>query len=280
MEKANILEDNIETHMIGEPEIILTIDANGRSTPMTACLMVSRKVQGRPCSKLLNMLLDSEGSTSMCHRDIISRGARIRESSSCTSMNTLAGTYASLRIASMKGLRLPAFDKNRIIDKHECLIFDADCRYDVKRGGDFLAKEGMSLDYKNLKIERLGNTIPMENLSKPNGMAAHVDSSFAQIQSDDLNIKDSYKAQPILDAKYDKVAIGEVIEECSHLNAKQKEGLKALMLKYSKLFGGSLGKYPGDPMHIELKNTLCQSIKGTIQSQECILKPSKKYWIT
>ena len=44
-----------------------------------------------------------------------------------------------------------------------------------------------------------------------------------------------------------------VEEECSHLEAKQKEGLKALMLKHSKLFDGTLGKYPGEPIHIELE---------------------------
>ena len=37
----------------------MTIDSNDKSMPMSACLMVARKIQGKPCSKLLKVLLDS-----------------------------------------------------------------------------------------------------------------------------------------------------------------------------------------------------------------------------
>ena len=78
---------------------------------------------------------------------------------------------------------------------------------------------------------------------------------MAQIELNDLETDlDSYAATSILDAKYEKVDIEKVVEEeCSHLDAKQKEELKALILKHSKLFDGTLGKYPGEPMHIELE---------------------------
>ena len=68
-------------------------------------------------------------------------------------MNTLAGVYASLETISMEGIRLPAFDKNRIVDNHEFLVFEQKCRYDIILGGDFLAKVGTILDYKNLEVE-------------------------------------------------------------------------------------------------------------------------------
>ena len=73
------LNNNVDTRMIGEPEVIMTTDSNGKSTPMAACLMVARKVQGRTCSKCMKVLLDSGGSKSTCHKNVIPRGIRITE---------------------------------------------------------------------------------------------------------------------------------------------------------------------------------------------------------
>ena len=82
----------------------MTTDSNGRSTPMDACLMVARKVQGGPCSKRIKVLLDSGGSKSMYHRNVIPRGTRITEAPSRTLMNTLTGTCAPLGILTTEGL--------------------------------------------------------------------------------------------------------------------------------------------------------------------------------
>ena len=55
-------------------------------------------------------------------------------------VNTLAGTYAPLGSDEIKGMRLPAFDKNRIIAEHDFMVFDQQCSYDITLGGDFLRK--------------------------------------------------------------------------------------------------------------------------------------------
>ena len=53
-------------------------------------------------------------------------------------------------------------------------------------------------------------------------------------------------ASPILDAKYDKVDIEEIIEEhCLHLNKAQQGQLKDILLNYYKLFDGFLKEHPG-----------------------------------
>ena len=67
-------------------------------------------------------------------------------------MNTLAGIYAPLGTILMEGIRLPAFDKNRIVDNHKFLVFEQECRYNIILGGDFLAKVGMNFDYKTFEI--------------------------------------------------------------------------------------------------------------------------------
>ena len=85
------LNNNVDTQMIREPEVIMTMDSNGRSAPMAACLMVAR------------------------NRNVIPRGARITEAPSQTLINTLAGTYAPFGTVTLEGLRLPSFDKNNTI---------------------------------------------------------------------------------------------------------------------------------------------------------------------
>ena len=249
-------DKHIETEVPTEPEVIMAVDQHGNMTPMASVVMVIKDLQGRPCSKLLRVLFDSGGSTSMIHRRAMPKGTRITQTQeSRTMMNTLAGPYAPLGSASAKGLRIPAFDKNRVIDQHEFLVFDAPCNYDIILGVDFLKKVGIKMDYENLKVEWLGNTIPMESLNDPKSIAAHVDAYLAQIEMDDQGFDiDSYAASSILDAKYDKTDIDKVIRDnCSHLDESQQQDLRALLLNHAKLFDGSLGKYPGEPMHIELE---------------------------
>ena len=59
---------------------------------------------------------------------------------------------------------------------------------------------------------------------------------------------------PILDAKYEKLDSEAIVStHCAHLTLGQQEELQALLRKHAKLFDGMLGRYPGEPMHIELE---------------------------
>ena len=232
----NPTEETNKIEIPPEPELVMAIDQHGQMTPMDSAVMVIKDLQGRPCSKLLRVLFDSGGSTSMIHRKAIPKGTRLNQTQSRTLMNTLAGPYAPLGSATAKGMRIPAFDKNRVIDQHEFLVFDSPCNYDIILGGDFLRKVGMTLDYKDLKVEWLGNTIPMESLNSPKAVAAHVDAYLAQIELEDQSFEeDNYFSAPIKDAKYDKVDINEIIEEhCSHLDNIQKTEVRNLLSKPTK----------------------------------------------
>jgi hypothetical protein len=59
-------------------------------------------------------------------------------------------------------------------------------------------------------------------------------------------------AVEILDAKYDKVGIDEVINQINHLNTEQKEDLRKALMEHTKLFDGTLGVYPHKKFHIDL----------------------------
>jgi hypothetical protein len=47
-------------------------------------------------------------------------------------------------------------------------------------------------------------------------------------------------ASEILDAKYEKVLVNDVIDQVDHLNAQQKNDLKQVLSKHTKLFDGTL----------------------------------------
>ena len=248
-------QPTIEDHNeVDEPELIMAVDNKGRIAPMASGIMVVRDVQGKACSRLLRVLFDSGGAKSMCHRRVMPKGARINTNGGRVLMQTIAGTYAPVGTAEMTGIRLPAFDKNRVVKEHNFQVFQGDCRYDVILGSDFLTKVGMKLDYEKLEIEWLGNTVPMESL-KPAMVAAHVGEYIAQIEVDDMGVDvDSYLAAPIKDAKYERLDVEAVLKEhCSHLSPTQQGDLRVLLRKHEKLFDGTLGKYPGAPMHIELE---------------------------
>jgi hypothetical protein len=51
-------------------------------------------------------------------------------------------------------------------------------------------------------------------------------------------------ATEILDAKYEKVEVDEVINQLNHINLKQKEDLNKVLKEHTKLFDRTLGVYP------------------------------------
>ncbi len=60
-------------------------------------------------------------------------------------------------------------------------------------------------------------------------------------------------ATEILDAKYEKVHIDDVVGQLNHLNDQQKTDIKQVLSKFTELFDGTLGVYPHRKFHIDLE---------------------------
>ncbi len=80
---------------------------------------------------LLKVLLDP-GSTST----LISHKCLPRHCKPCTIINklqihTLAGMYSAKQMVVMRKIRLPEFDKNRVVEEQKALVFDGQCKYNV-----------------------------------------------------------------------------------------------------------------------------------------------------
>ena len=131
---------------------------------MACGTMVVRNVHGRACSKLRRIPCDSGESKSMVKKSILPRGVRLDTDGPKKLMNTLAGTHAPLGSVSTRGMRLPAFNKNRITDEHNFVVFDQPCNCELILDGDFLQKIGMNLNY-------IGNRMVGKN--SPHGQPSH-----------------------------------------------------------------------------------------------------------
>jgi hypothetical protein len=59
-------------------------------------------------------------------------------------------------------------------------------------------------------------------------------------------------ASEILDAKYKKVLVDDVIDQLDSLNAQQKTDLRQVLSEHTKLFDGTLGVYPHRKFRIDL----------------------------
>ena len=95
----------------------------------------------------------------------------------------------------------------------------------------------------------------MESLNEPSIVADQAKQYLAQLERDSMGVDiDQYLATPIMEAKYEKLDVEAVIiEHCGHLSSLQQNDLRNLLRKHERLFDGTLGKYPGAPMHIELE---------------------------
>ena len=59
-------------------------------------------------------------------------------------------------------------------------------------------------------------------------------------------------AAAILDAKYEKVDVDDVVEQLTHLSQSQRDDLLKVLKNFTKLFDGTLGVYPHRKFHINI----------------------------
>ncbi len=149
---------------------------------------------------------------------------------------------------TMGDIRLPQFKKSRRINQQKVLVFDNNnINYDIILGTNFLSKTGIKLNYSEVNMEWFDCSIlfcPPGGLDL-NKFAAMEDMFHIQVK-DKLFGEDWLEcfAAEVLDAKYERTDIVEVVKGLSHLNAHQKADLLQVLQKNNKMFDGTLGVYP------------------------------------
>jgi hypothetical protein len=120
---------------------------------------------------------------------------------------------------------------------------------------NFLSKTGIKLNYSEGNMKWFDCSIP---LCPPGGLDlyefdAMEDMFYIQVK-DELFGEDWLEcfATEILDAKYEKTDVAEVVKGLTDLNAHQKADLLQVLQENNKMFDGTLGVYPHKQVHIDI----------------------------
>jgi hypothetical protein len=144
-------------------------------------------------------------------------------------VRNLTGRLKMQEVVRMRNLRSPTIDQTRRINQQKVLVFDKDnVKYNIILGTNLLPKTGIKLNYSEGNMEWFDCSIP---LHLPGGL----DSKEFNAMEDMFHIQVEGKifgedwlecfATEILDAKYEKTDVAEVMKRLTHLNAHQKADL-------------------------------------------------------
>jgi hypothetical protein len=142
---------------------------------------------------------------------------------------TLTGRLKTQEVVTIQDIRLPEFDKNRCIKQQKVLIVDNNnVKYNIILGTHFLSKTGGKLNYSEGNMEWFDCLIPLcppEGLDSKN-FGTMEDMFYIQVKDKIFgeNWLECF-ATEILDAKYERTDVAEVVKGLTHLNAHQKADL-------------------------------------------------------
>ena len=118
--------------------------------------------------------------------------------------------------------------------------------YDMVMGRDLLEELGLQLNFADQTVKWDDYEVPM----KPSD--AKQETSF--FVADPGTISDeAERMSRILDAKYAKADLANVVADCHHLSNQEQAGLLALLKEYETLFDGTLGHWKGPNYQVELR---------------------------
>jgi hypothetical protein len=144
-------------------------------------------------------------------------------------VTTLASHLKMEEVITMRNLKLPEFDKNRRINQQKVLVFDNDnVKYNIILGTTFLTKTGIKLNYSEGNMERFDCSIPLCPPGDLDSKEFDAMEDVFHIQVEDKIFGEDWLecfATEILDAKYEKTDVAEVVKGLTHLNAHQKADL-------------------------------------------------------
>jgi hypothetical protein len=171
-------------------------------------------------------------------------------------VRTLADHLKRQEVIRMSNLRLPKFDKNRRINQQKVLVFNNDnVKYDIILGTNFLSKTGIKLNYSEGNMEWFDCSIPLRPPGGLDSKEFNTMEDMFHIQVEDEIFGEDWLecfATEILDAKYEKTDVAEVVKGLTHLNAHQKADLLQVLQENDKMFDGTLGVYPHKKVHIDI----------------------------
>ena len=198
----------------------------------------------------LKVLIDTGCDSSMAIEKYASNKKKEKESNYATGSGVLKTKYES-----EIHFTLPEFSDKKIIKWTFNITDSKDLGYDIIIGRDILTELGISLSFKNKSVEWEGISIPMRDFNR---IQRHRLSKYEfkaiirEMQEPIVTKEATERMVKILDSNYKKANLKTVVQGARHLNKKERELLYQLLMKYEKIFDGTLGEWKTDPVDFEL----------------------------
>jgi hypothetical protein len=131
-----VFEEELQAKSTNKGMIPLVMPNKRRLTPIS--IMVVDTISDVKSRILLKVLFDPGSTATLISRKCLPPHCKPCTIDQTRTISTLAGSCTTGTMVILKRIRLPEFDKNRIIEKQKALVFDGKCKYDVILGADFL----------------------------------------------------------------------------------------------------------------------------------------------
>jgi hypothetical protein len=250
-----VMEANEDTDGIPK-DVVATLPNKKKLTPLS--IKVCDTILAVRSCTLLKVLFDPGLTVTFISHKCLPRHCKPCPVAKTCSVNTLAGSCMANEMVVLCAMQLPELDRNRVVEQHKAFVFDGDIRYDLIYGANFLTKSGINIKYSSRTIEWFDSKLPMRDPKQLDNSdylataeALEVHREEEQLFGKDWYDPDCY-ATAILDAKYKKVNMDDVVKQLTHLSATQKEDLRNVLKDFPKLFDGTLGVYPHRKFHINI----------------------------
>ena len=198
--------------------------------------------------RVFTALVDSGCSKSLLDRDIVRDTGVHKVRKSCQKWVTKAGEFITRGKAELEEFILPQFTHNRKI-KHDFHLFKRhkNDRYDMVLGRDLMQSLGLDILNSTQKFKWNGIEIDMVPTGHWSGGKNVREFRATQEHNEVKNI---------LESKYEKADLHEVLANLPHLTEDQQQALLAVFLQHEDLFLRKVGTWKGKPIDIQLKDNV------------------------
>ena len=214
-------------------------------------LTIAKKVNDTSGRFLFKSLLDHGGSHVLINRRNLPKDIELFPLPNSQGFNTAAGGLNTTHFVYLHDIILPEFSYTRRISTVKAFVFDNDkVFYDIIFGRSFLNSTGIDVCSSDLTCRWMDTKIPFHtpDFFNDSDRLRHL------LRIDPVRIESFAASRVQVKPTYDTTAsVDDVVDEQTHLSEAQRDQLRELMNKYSKLFDGSLGRYPKRKFHLELK---------------------------
>ena len=212
------------------------------SEPDTADLVPSVLLQPNPINHQPSLspllaLMDSGSTSVFINRKRLPKGCVPSLLQHNVHSQTAAGLFVVNSHVTLRDIILPEFGRSLKIESLHAYVFDANCKYDIVVGRDFMVPNNFDIKFSTQSMEWYDRVIPMKPASLPD--LYHLDFD------DDVDDDDPLDCFPteILPSKYEKVDVQTVVDQQTHLSPVQPTQLHDAFHGLDELFNGKLGLY-------------------------------------